>query len=98
MAFQAPLVCTTRHSPRYGEWVACHAHRGGGAVAARPLSPPPRTLAEALRQVDRLDHRGIDGTVIRSGLDALDLVDRVHSVGHLAEHRVLAIEPRRGRG
>src|SRR3954468_13419580 len=52
----------------------------------------------SVRQLHPLYHRVVDGLVARARLRALDRVDRVHPVRHLAEHRVLAVEPRRGVG
>src|SRR3954465_14472243 len=52
----------------------------------------------SVRQLHPLDHRVVDGLVARARLRALDRVDRVHPVRHLAEHRVLAVETRRGVG
>src|SRR3954454_5129449 len=48
-----------------------------------------------LRQLDALDHRVLRRLVARVGLRSLDRVDRVHTVRHLPEDRVLAVEPRR---
>src|SRR5262245_43122082 len=48
---------------------------------------------------DRLDALVVDRAVVVAGRRSLDLVDDVHAVGHAAEDRVLAVEPRRlGRG
>src|SRR5689334_15713393 len=60
------------------------------------MRPSPRSLLRAslTAEVHALDHDGLLRHVARIGRDALDLVDRVHAVRHLAEHRVLPVEPR----
>src|SRR5439155_2289989 len=44
-------------------------------------------------ELDALDELLVTGTVLRVRRGGLQLVDHVHAVGHLAEHRVLPVEP-----
>ena len=48
-------------------------------------------------ELDRLDRRRIERPVLGTRRQRLDRIDGVHPGGHPAEHRVLAVEPRRAR-
>src|SRR5829696_2837685 len=56
------------------------------------------TVAMRMRLLERepLDDRRLLRAVARVGRERLEGVDDVHARGHLAEHRVLAVEPGRG--
>src|SRR3954467_2229174 len=71
-----------------------HVHRGERQRDERSA----RGRAALLGQLDALDDRALRRLVAGVGLRGLDLVDRVHPVGHLAEDGVLAVEPGRGVG
>src|SRR5687768_7158326 len=51
--------------------------------------------ALTLLDLDPLEHDVLDGTIPRRRLDRRDLLDDVHALGHLAEDRVLVVQPRR---
>src|SRR4051794_35949655 len=55
-------------------------------------------LRRRLLELDRVDPDVVDRAVAAVGLRRADPVDDVHPVAHLAEDRVLAVEPRRGLG
>src|SRR3954452_1200252 len=66
---------------------------------AAPHRPPRPRRCERLRrrllELDRVDADVVDRAVAAVGLRRPDAVDDVHPVAHLAEDRVLAVEPRR---
>src|SRR5215207_2640104 len=67
---------------------------GGACRPLRLARPRPGSVAE----LDALDHLGRRRTVAGAGLGLLDRVHGVHPLGHLAEDRVLAVEPGSGLG
>ncbi len=61
--------------------------RAGGRILDRQI--------HSVAEFDGLDHRRLLRAVASIGRHGLDRVDGVHALGHLAEDRVLPIEPRR---
>ena len=55
-------------------------------------------VTDGMDVLDKLEALLVDRPVAGAGGRALDRVDHVHPAGHLAEHRVLAVEPRRRLG
>src|SRR3954454_15190146 len=68
--------------------------RTGRSSCADPPAPP-RGLRRRLLQLDRVDPDLVDRAVAPVGLRGPDPVHDVHPVADLAEHGVLAVEPRR---
>src|SRR5579859_2227029 len=54
-----------------------------------------RLLAGTAIDIDRLDHDVLDGLVVAAGADMTDRLDNLAARDHLAEDRVLALQPRR---
>src|SRR5687767_3125066 len=64
----------------------------------RSIWVKPVVARRSFGELDALDRLVLGGTVAGARLGALDRIYRVHAVGDLAEHGVLAVEPRRGVG
>src|SRR2546426_4163548 len=73
--------------------VACS--RALSTVAMRALSSFACGRTSLTLQYHPLDHHRLLGHVARVGGEPLDLVDGLHPVRHVAEDRVLAVQPRR---
>src|SRR5947209_157217 len=59
---------------------------------------PGARAGPSVGEVDALDRLVLDRPVAGAGRRRLDRLDGIHALGHPAEHRVLAVEPRRRAG
>src|SRR4051794_4890779 len=74
---------------------------GAASSSTSAICAPDTGSRTAITTVLRRERQGLDADVLDRlvapvGLGALDAVDDVHALRHLAEHRVLAVEPRGG--